>query len=147
MYTSAIKTALTYLLISLFCALFGGIYELFGHEVYSYFMLYAFAFPLAGGTLPFLLLALAEDKGSLKLYPNTVCRSLWHAAIATMTLGSIMNGILEIYGTTNSLTGIYWYAGAGLFAGFLGFFLTQAISVASCRLLNNSVNGQGKSHA
>ena len=128
MYTSAIKTALTYLLISLFCALFGGVYELFGHEVYSYFMLYAFVFPLAGGTLPFLLLALAESKKPLRIYPNTVCRSLWHAAIATLTSGSIMTGILEIFGTTNSLTGIYWYGGAGLLAGSLGVFLTQAIT-------------------
>lgn len=48
------KTALYYLFISLFCILFGAVYELFSHEVYSYFMLYAFVIPLGGGALPFL---------------------------------------------------------------------------------------------
>lgn len=47
------KTALYYLFISLFCILFGAVYELFSHEVYSYFMLYAFVIPLGGGALPF----------------------------------------------------------------------------------------------
>ena len=36
-----------------FLALFGAIYEIFSHEVYSYFMLYAFAIPLAMGLLPY----------------------------------------------------------------------------------------------
>lgn len=46
------KISLGYLLSALFCALFGAVYELFSHEVYSYSMIYAFLFPLAGGTLP-----------------------------------------------------------------------------------------------
>ena len=42
------KTAFFYLLVSLFCALFGGVYEYFSHEVYSNCMIYAFFIPLAG---------------------------------------------------------------------------------------------------
>ncbi|MCR5293978.1 MAG: hypothetical protein K6E30_02230 [Lachnospiraceae bacterium] len=115
MYTSdmnenknrALRTAAIYLGVSLFTALFGAIYERFSHEVYSYFMIYAFAFPLAGGVLPFFLLGTVKTKR----YPNTVLRYLFHAGIATLTVGSIMKGVLDIYGTTNSLTNFYWFAG------------------------------------
>ena len=34
-------------------ALFGAIYELFSHDVYSYYMIYAFAIPLLMGVLPY----------------------------------------------------------------------------------------------
>ncbi len=115
MYTSdinenknrALKTSAIFLGASLFTGLLGAIYELFSHEVYSYFMIYAFAFPLVGGTLPYLLLGLSKAKR----YPNAVCRNLYHAGIATLTVGSIMRGVLDIYGTTNSLTNIYWFVG------------------------------------
>ena len=74
MYTSgteptartAVKTALVYLLLSLFCVLFGAVYELFSHGVYSFSMIYAFVFPLAGGALPFLLLGFCK----MKKYPG-----------------------------------------------------------------------------
>ncbi len=118
MYTSdieknknrALKTSAIFLGASLITGLLGAIYELFSHEVYSYFMIYAFAFPLVGGTLPYLLLGLSKAKR----YPNAVCRNLYHAGIATLTVGSIMRGVLDIYGTTNSLTNIYWFAGIPL---------------------------------
>ena len=36
---------------ALFCAVFGMIYEVFSHEVYSYYMIYAFVIPLLLGAL------------------------------------------------------------------------------------------------
>lgn len=45
----ASHTAFVYLLIVIFCSLFGAVYELYSHEVYSFYMIYAFAFPLIGG--------------------------------------------------------------------------------------------------
>lgn len=115
MYTSvteknkrkAQKDAAVFLGVSILTGLFGAIYELFSHEVYSYFMIYAFAFPLLLGTLPYLMLSLS---GGTR-YPNALCRNLYHAGIATLTTGSIMRGVLDIYGTTNSLSNIYWFAG------------------------------------
>ena len=65
MYTSdsdrelALRIAVNYVAVALFCALFGAVYEIFSHEVYSYPMIYAFAIPLAGGALPFLGEAMA----------------------------------------------------------------------------------------
>ena len=118
MYTSvteknkrnALKISAVFLGVSILTGLFGAIYELFSHEVYSYFMIYAFAFPLLLGTLPYLMLSLS---GGTR-YPNALCRNLYHAGIATLTIGSIMRGVLDIYGTTNSLGNIYWFVGVPL---------------------------------
>ena len=113
----ALKTAFVYLLISLFCALFGAVYEVFSHGVYSYYMLYAFAFPLAGGTFPFLAISLFR-----KRYPEIVVRNICHSGIATLTVGSIIQGVLEIYGTTNRLTGLYWIVGIILLLAGMIFY-------------------------
>ena len=84
-----------YLLVTILCAAFGAVYELFSHGVFSYYMLYAFGVPLLGGVLPFYCLYYFRRR--------------------------IFNGILEIYGTTNRLTNIYFIIG-GMFL-ILGVFL------------------------
>lgn len=104
---SPLKTGFAYLVATIFCALFGSIYELFSHEVYSYFMIYAFAFPLLGGVLPFYLLFLSKRK-----MPGRLSLSLYHSGIATLTMGSVVEGVLAIYGTTNQLTLVYWILGS-----------------------------------
>lgn len=117
MYTSDIsnqrkvmaRTGFVYLFISLFCALFGGIYEIFSHEVYSYYMIYGFAIPLAGGVLPFFSLAFSSIRP-----PGRISRELYHSGIAALTVGSIIKGVLDIYGTTNRLVFVYLIAGGGL---------------------------------
>ena len=103
----AAKTGFVYLLVSLFCVVFGAVYEHFSHEVYSAYMIYAFVFPLFGGALPFLSLLLLG-----KPMPNKLVQGLYHCGVMTLTVGSIVEGVLEIYGTTNKLTGVYWTAGA-----------------------------------
>ena len=112
------KTAFGYLLIAGFCALFGGIYEKFSHGVYSYDMIYAFAYPLAGGAIPYLALGLTGK------WPPSAARVLGHWGIAALTVGSIIRGVLEIYGTTNELT--VWYAAGGS-ALFLSGVIVAAI--------------------
>lgn len=116
MYTSDTKKygkiALIYLMIAIFCALFGAVYEHFSFGVYSYFMLYAFAFPLIGGALPSLLISLCDKAFT----PWKLSEWLYHSSIATLTVGSIIRGVLDIYGTTNQLIQWYWYAGAALIA-------------------------------
>ena len=109
----AVRIAGNYIAASLLCALFGAVYELFSHEVYSYSMIYAFVIPLAGGALPFLAIAM----GHIRRFPGRISRSLYHAAITTFTIGSIMKGVLEIYGTTSALLPAYWIAGGLLTAG------------------------------
>lgn len=113
------KTGYIYLLVSLFCVLFGAVYERFSHEVYSGYMIYAFVFPLAGGTLPFISLS----RFGCRHLPGILPLNIYNAGIATVTVGSIMEGVLEIYGTTNDLLIFYWYVGLGLTAaGILIYF-------------------------
>ncbi len=101
------KTGFVYLFISLFCVLFGVVYEYFSHEVYSYYMLYAFVFPLVGGVLPFFVFSFFT-----KRLPGRIACNLYHSGIAALTIGSIFEGVLEIYGTTNRLVLVYWVLGA-----------------------------------
>lgn len=103
----AFKTAFIYLLISLFCIFFGAVYETFSHEVYSYYMIYAFAFPLVGGTLGFFLIALSKAGK----YPSSSATMLYHTGIAVLTVSSLLRGVLDIYGTSNHLIGYFWIIG------------------------------------
>ena len=103
------RAGLVYLSVSLFCALFGAIYEHFSHGVYSGFMIYAFAFPLTFGALLFFAMSLAGWR-----LPRRLPFNLYNAGIASLTVGSIFRGVLDIYGTTNSLMAVYWVLGTGL---------------------------------
>lgn len=86
-------------------ALFGAVYERFSHEVYSYWMIYAFAFPLMLGAIPgAVFLRKSYTPGKWAIW-------LWNAAVFTWTTGSVFKGVLEIYGTTNRLILVYWIAG------------------------------------
>ena len=105
------KLILWDLLATLFCVLFGAVYERFSHGVYAYGMLYAFVFPLVLGVTPLLLIAMLRAP-----YPCRFARSVSHAGIATLTVGSLVSGALEIYGTSNPLTLVYWIAGGMLAA-------------------------------
>ncbi|MBQ1847206.1 MAG: hypothetical protein II135_04290, partial [Clostridia bacterium] len=104
---------------TVFLALFGAVYELFSHEVYSYFMIYAFAVPLTLGVLIYALLLI------LRKYPGRAALNLWNSGIAAISVGCVFRGVLEIYGTTNSLSVIYPVSGlllltAGLITWIVG---------------------------
>jgi len=86
------RLGFNYLKATLFCLLFGAIYEHFSHGVYSYAMIYAFAIPLVGGTLPFYAASL---KSTVPI-PGRKALMLYHCAMATLTIGSIISGVLEI---------------------------------------------------
>ena len=99
-----------YLMATLFCIVFAAVYEYFSHQVYSDYMIFAFAFPMIGGALPFLLVALRGRN-----FPDDIAISLYNPGIASLT-------VLDIYGTTNSLSNVYWIVGtfltvAGIFEG------------------------------
>ena len=127
MYTSdetktIIKKALVFVAVSAFCAFFGAVYELFSHEVYSYFMIYAFAVPLLLGALPLLSLTLWGRRPLRK-----AALSVWSAGIATLTVGCMFKGVLDIYGTTNRLIVVYPAAGAFLLVlGLVIYFWPQS---------------------
>lgn len=96
------KITFTYIIVSIFTSIFGAIYECFSHGVYSNYMIYAFLFPLIGGALLF---------SQLRILPNKLSLNLYNSGIATLTVGSIMKGVLNIYGTSNSLINVYFVVG------------------------------------
>ncbi|MBR6114496.1 MAG: hypothetical protein IKQ10_04855 [Oscillospiraceae bacterium] len=105
---------------TLFLAFFGAVYELFGHEVYSYYMIYAFALPLTLGVLPYVVLARREAR-----LPMRFALQLWDSGVLTLAVGSVFKGVLDIFGTTNSLIAVYPAAGGLLLAAGLALGLKK----------------------
>ena len=101
------KEMIKYLFISIFFLIFSIVYESFSHDVYSNYMMYAFVIPLILGTLIYGIIYIFELNKSF----NEFGMKLYNSSIITFTLGSIMKGVLEIYGTTNKLTIIYLIIG------------------------------------
>ncbi len=105
---------------ALFLVLVGAVYEHFSHGVYSYYMIYAFAFPLVMGVLPYTLLLL---KGK---YPGRTFLKLWNSAIAAFATGSVFQGVLAIAGYSNALIIVYPIVGFALaLAAVVSLFLAQ----------------------
>jgi len=123
-----------YLLASIVIAAAAAVYGLFSHGVYSYYMTYAFMIPLLGGALPHLIAAMkkAEDQagtyeaevqeeGGALSEPAKLCsiKDAHLAVIVTLTAGSLLKGVLDIYGTTNRLLIAYPVAAALILAAVL----------------------------
>lgn len=98
------KTASIYLFTTLFCIALNYVYSLFGHGVSSPFMSYAFIFSLVLGVVGFILL------GWLDL-DNRVAFNLYNAGIATLTVGSILRGIIDIAGADTTYPFFYFFVG------------------------------------
>lgn len=106
------KQFFIYLYAAIGCGIFSAVYEHFSHEVYSPFMVWLFAIPLVLGALPNL---------AMWLFPALARGGAWqqtiHAfAIATLTVGSALQGVVEIYGTTNWFIIYFAVVGGALMA-------------------------------
>lgn len=101
------RQSVAYLGFTIFCCVFGIIYEHFSHDVYSLYMLYAFLIPLFLGLIISVILCIINEN----YLPTRIPVNLYNASICTLTVYSIFKGVLEIYGTTNSLIQIYLYVG------------------------------------
>ena len=113
-----IQRALKGLIVSALTGLFGLIYEIFSHEVYSRYMQLAFLIPLFGVSFLSMVLALP----SFKAMPGKIPLNLWDAGIAAFTVGSLFQGVLEIFGSTNRLIAVYPVTGSlFLLAGILSY--------------------------
>ena len=124
-YFNCFDAARLYVLAAVNVAVFSAIYEHFSFGVYSPFMIFAFVVPLLMGGLVFLLLGRACKKTGSTV-PALVCK-FWHAAVATLTVGFLFRGVLDIYGTSSSLGAVYWTASAVLAALSL-----LALAITSC---------------
>lgn len=102
------RSGISHFLGALFLIFFGAVYERFSHEVYSYHMLYAFAWPLVLGVLPCLVLTFQRARR----LPSLLALQCWGAGIWTLAVGSLVRGALVIYGTDHPWLWIYSVLGA-----------------------------------
>lgn len=110
-----------YAAITVGCGLVSFIYELFSHGVYSNFMVYLFAIPLFLGVMPEL---------ATRIWPKLAVGSSWQRtvrafAVATLVVGSLLEGVVEIYGTTNQFIMYYFWTGLGLLLMSLAMWFVQ----------------------
>lgn len=105
-----LRKARAYFITALLTALFGVIYEYFSFGVYSAYMVFAFAIPLFLGAAPAMLLGLRERA----VVPPPTASRLWRAGIATLTVGSVFRGVIEIYGTDSAFAPVYGILGVTL---------------------------------
>ena len=96
-----------YLLLTVFCIIFGAVYEHFSFGVHSFYMRYAFLPLLLLGVVPCHFLALHPTLPA----PVLNARRGWRAGIAALCIGSLYTGALEIYGTASRFSCVYLIAG------------------------------------
>jgi len=97
-------TVKIYVFTTLFCVAFNYIYSLFSHGVSSRYMSYAFVFSLVLGVVGFMVI------GWLNL-DNRIAFNLYNAGIATLTVGSILQGIIDIAGADTAYPIYYFFVG------------------------------------
>ncbi len=88
--------------------LFAFIYEMLSFGVYSMSMIFMFLYPLLLGAVPCLI------------FHRQVGR-FWNDGILLLTGASLLAGVLEIYGTSSTMTDLIWWLGV-LFL-FLGLII------------------------
>ncbi len=114
-----LRHALIFLLISLFLVVFASVYEMFSFGVYSVFMICAFTVPLCLGSVVSLILFAVRAQA-----PSPAAAAVYNSGIATLTVGSILKGVLDISGYTNHLMPVYAVSGALLIlAGSVLYFI------------------------
>lgn len=112
-----------YIILTAVVGLFSFVYELFSHGVYSDFMVYLFVIPLLLGVLP---------EAVALVYPAWTAPGGWHQllrdlAVATVAVGSVLQGIVEIYGTTNAWIGYYFVCGIGMLIASIILWSVQMV--------------------
>lgn len=106
----ALKTALVYLTVSVICIIFDKVYALFGHGVHSTSMSMMFLYPLLGGTLIFtlawIIIPHSDEVSCYRFFYN-----IYNSGVAALTVGSVLNGIFEIAGTSSPYTIAFFILG------------------------------------
>lgn len=94
----------SYICISLFCILFTVIYEHFSYGEYSWYMRGMFVYPLLGGAGASLIF--------FKKNANCWSVRLWNSAVAVLTCGSLIHGIIAVSGRSSEYDWCYYAVGA-----------------------------------
>lgn len=101
------KTAVVYVLITVFFFIFSRIYEHFSFGETSVYMHYLFGVPLIGGMVLLIFQKMIPNLSRLSL-------NLWNSAVATIAMGVLFRGIVNLSGRSTTMDLPYWYMGIGL---------------------------------
>ena len=96
-----------YTLITVFFFIFSRIYEHFSFGETSVYMHWLFGVPLIGGVVLLIFQKLIPNLSRLSL-------NLWNSAVATIAIGVLFRGIVNLSGRSTTLDLPYWYVGIGL---------------------------------
>lgn len=86
-----------YIGITAFIALFGIVYEQFSHHVDTFYMWFAWIWPLIFGFVPYLLLYVLKAPR----VPGLLSECFYNLGVALLTVRSVFKGVIIIYNTTN----------------------------------------------
>ena len=86
-----------YIGITAFIALFGIVYEQFSHHVDTFYMWFAWIWPLIFGFVPYLLLYVFKAPR----VPGLLSECFYNLGVALLTVRSVFKGVIIIYNTTN----------------------------------------------
>ena len=103
-----------YLVATVVAAVLSAIYESLSHGVISVFMVGLAAWPLVLGALPTWIAGCAHAPE-----PAPLARTLLACGVLTLTFGSIVAGVMEIYGSTSAFTPVYWVVGTAIMVAAL----------------------------
>lgn len=92
------RPLLVWLGVTVFCMLFAFIYEMFSFGVYSMSMIFMFLYPLLLGAVPCLVFHRPMGR-------------FWNDGVLLLMGAGLLAGILEIYGTSSTLTDLIWWMG------------------------------------
>jgi len=122
-----IKTISSFVVISIFCFVLDKIYAIFGHGVKSDYMRYMFLYPIIGGAVLYMLIALFIPKlKCIKGY--RIFYNCYNSGIAILTVGSLYIGILEIAGTNSSFSSLFEISGIIVVSSSLLFIVIVLIT-------------------
>ncbi len=108
-----------YLVAAIVCAVFATVYEIFARGVISFWMIGMPLFPLVLGVLPSFVL---HKKGVQA--PDWAVQT-WNCGVITLTVGSLLNGIFEIFGTYLDQFLVFMVCGIALLICGLTIFIIK----------------------
>lgn len=109
-----LKRLIGYLYFAAFLFVFQLIYNIFAHGVTSTYMTYAFLIPLSIGGFRVLIDYLTTTSTIFSL-------RIWQMGIVTLSVGSLLHGAFDIYGSSNELVPTFFYAAVLLFVLSAGY--------------------------
>lgn len=116
------KNRWTYFGLTLVTLVIAKVYGLFGHGVTSPAMTWMFLFPLIGGVVGYSFIKPLLPKNVTAMDFRSFS-NLYNSGIATLSVGSFLQSILEIAGTNSVYVPYFYLSGAVLLAVGLSLLL------------------------